>query len=240
MQGKEFLEAYRVMEELLTNKYTKSKKNYSSVVMRFISEPEGQRFRERLNICREIRNILTHSPRIGGQEVLTPSQQMVDTLYEVIEYLRRPPMALDFATPGEKIMTVGLDDRAYPLMNKMEQRGFSHIPVMDQKCFFGIFSISTLFSYILDHPGMPLDPEITIGDFYDYLPIENHVSEAFLFMDKKATYWDVRRQLDTKSRQKKRMAAIFITSSGLSDNHLLGMITPWDVLGEGARIMDSL
>ena len=61
-----FLELYKEMEGLLKEKYM-GEATRSGVVMKFINSLEGKRFREKLNTCREIRNILAHSPDIRRQ-----------------------------------------------------------------------------------------------------------------------------------------------------------------------------
>lgn len=232
MRSDEFLDLYRRMEELLNHRYEGKKMRYSSVVFQFMNDPEGGQFKDTLNTCREMRNILTHRMDIKGEPPLEPSQGAVDMLKEIVAYLSAPPKIIDFATPGEKIFSAGLGDNARDTMKKMIKFGFSHIPVLEQGKFFGIFSVSTVFSKALYEPDEGIGYETTIGDFADYLPIESHVTETFVFVDREAGMWEVRSKLgETKPNQAKRLAAVFITDSGSPSGKLLGMVTSWDVFG---------
>ena len=46
-----------------------------------------------------------------------------------------------------------------------------------------------------------------------------------------ATYIEVRKRFEQVRGKNKRVAVIFITQDGRQDQPLLGMLTPWDVLG---------
>ncbi|HML49556.1 MAG TPA: hypothetical protein PKE04_22695, partial [Clostridia bacterium] len=125
----------------------------------------------------------------------------------------------------------GLHTRALPLMRKMQQNGFSHVPVIERQRVCGAFSNSTIFSFFLDHPDQCINGETTVRTFRAYLSFESHSSEQFRFMDEGATYADVKLAFEQRKERNKRLAAIFVTKTGSRDEELLGMITPWDVLG---------
>ena len=55
MRTHEFLNLYKLLEEALEERYEKQGRRYSSVVMEFIHSPEGAMWRERMDLCREIR-----------------------------------------------------------------------------------------------------------------------------------------------------------------------------------------
>jgi hypothetical protein len=56
----------------------------------------------------------------------------------------------------------------------------------------------------------------------------DHVFEQFAFIGEQTTLPEAQAAFDR--RDKKRMAALFVTRGGGKDGALLGMITPWDVL----------
>lgn len=229
MRAEEFLSLYRVLEELLTDKYSGSRR-HSSVVMEFMQDPESTPYREQLDLIREIRNMLTHNVDRHAEMVVEPSQGIVESLQEIIKYVQRPPMALKFATPAEKILWAHGNDRAADVMRAMEGRGFSHVPVACEGRFAGVFSVSTVFSYALDERTLPLPEEMRIRDFGSLLGIDRHMTERFLFVDERATYYDLKREFEQAGRKAKRLAAVFITGNGGQDEPLLGIVTPWDAL----------
>jgi len=223
----EFLNLYKMVEDTLEERYARKTRRYSSVVMEFINSPEGDAWREKMDICREIRNLMTHTADVSGEAVVTPAQGVLDMLREILAYVQRPPMALDYATRWSGILKASPADFVLPLMRAMHRRGFSHVPVMRGDAMVGVFSVSTIFSSIILRDA-PVNDRTRVRDFEELPPIEKHMAEQFVFLSDQATLPEAQAAFDRTDR--KRTAAAFITSDGTADGRLLGMITPWDVL----------
>ena len=224
-----FLDLYKEIEELLKNKGMKNGR--SSMMMQFIASPDGRPYKDDLNVCREIRNILTHCPDIDGEPPLIPSDSSINTLKKVYEYLSAPPRALDRAAKGNDLLCAKLSSHVIPVMHKMVQMGYSHIPVFENGVLYGVFSISTVFSKALDSREDPVTKDTLIRDFADYLPIDKHVCETFLFASRDTTLIEAEAMFESqKGPEQNRVAAIFITHNGTCRERILGMLTPWDVL----------
>ena len=232
-----FLELYRRLEEALRQKGFQNGR--SSVVLQFMSTKEGSRFKEILNPCREMRNILSHCPDIEGEPPLTPSEGAVTSLEKVVTYLEHPPLALNSAVKKPALITSDLDTSVYKLMKTMQTTGYSHIPVLENHKLIGVFSISTIFSHILDCRTIILDESTTLRVFSDYLDPEHHVCESFAFASPDTTMYQAELLLENKGGPKhKRPAALFITTDGTPNGNLLGMLTPWDLLGSDIKTAD--
>ena len=115
-------------------------------------------------------------------------------------------------------------------MKKMQKLGFSHVPVLENGSFIGVFSIGTFFGFALKNGLQQLNDEMLIGDFREFLPTERHENEKFLFLSPDASLFEVRNEFEKRSQRSKRLAAIFITDNGSSQGRILGMLTPWDVI----------
>ena len=228
-----FLALYKEMEGLLKIKY-KEQSGRSGVVMKFLHAPEGRPYRERLNTCREIRNILAHSPDIAGEAPLIPSAGVVHFMEELVNYLKKPPTILENATPFSHLVTADLEMPVHTLMQRMQKEGFSHIPVLENHRLFGIFSASIFFSFVLEGKhGFEIEK---LSDVKSYLPIKRHIYETFLFIRQNAAVEEARVLFDRKrGPQHRRLAALFITENGNPDEPLLGMATPWDVMLDEER-----
>lgn len=223
-----FLELYKEMEGLLKEKYM-GEAARSGVVMKFINSLEGKRFREKLNTCREIRNILAHSPDIRGEAPLIPSAGAVAFMEEVVAYLKQPPTVLENATPAARLVTANLQSEIQPLIHRMQKEGFSHIPILDEKQFYGMFSTGIFFSLALDKKECLRAQKIE--DVKEYLAIERHACETFAFVDKDMTVDEARELLNrARGPHHKRLAALLITEHGRPQEPLLGLATPWDVM----------
>lgn len=227
----EFLDLYRQLEEVLTQRFSESGRKSSSVVMDFINDDEGAPYRDDLNVCREVRNLLSHHASIEGEPIVEPSEKLVQVLRNVIAYVKSPKPIMEFATPKDKLMIAHMDQNALRVMREMKKKGFSHLPVFQGGEFTGVFSISTVFSYILE--DKTIDKRTVIGDFGHLLRLEQHAAERFEFVSRHANYWDVRDLFEKRSGgPNKRLAAVFVTENGKFGERLLGMLTPWDVIGQ--------
>ena len=227
-----FLNAYRELEETLNSKYNTDDKKFGSPIVRFLTEKESKHYRENLDICREIRNFLSHHSEVNGERIIQPSQAMIDFLGDVTEFIRRPPLAIEFSTLFADILKTTLSQKAQTVMKKMERQGFSHVPVIDGGECIGVFSVSTIFTYSLNTGMAALRDDMLISDFGEMLSFNNHSAERFRFVSKDATIYDVRNDFERKSRNSKRLAAVFITDNGSSRGRMLGMLTPWDIINE--------
>ena len=76
------------------------------------------------------------------------------------------------------------------------------------------------------------DRDTRVRDFGEFLQINRPGGgERFLLLSASATYHDVRAAFERAGERDSRLAAVFITPNGRMDEPLLGMLTPWDVLG---------
>ena len=106
-----FLDLYKQLEDALEDKYRNARRHYSSVVFEFIKDTDSEPVRDKLEICREIRNLLTHSANLDGEPIVEPSAPVVAAMEEVLEFVRRPPLALEFATKGDQVMKAHMHQR---------------------------------------------------------------------------------------------------------------------------------
>ena len=230
MRAETFLSMYRVLEGLLGEKYAAADKKTSSVVMQYIQDAESEPVRRQLDVCREVRNLLTHNADQSGAPIVEPSQALLDQLYEIISYVQKPQSALAFATPVEKLLKAHANERALDIMRRMEKHGYSHVPVVDDGILQGVFSKSAVFSHIMS--GGCIDSTTRIIEFSRYTGITGQRGSRYAFIDSSSSYLDARNMFEKDTGRNNRLAAIFITESGDPGGLLLGMLTPWDVMND--------
>lgn len=230
-RNEEFLDLYKQLEDALEEKYRGERRRYSSVVMEFSKDYESGPVRDKLDVCRELRNLLTHNPNVGGLPVAEPSEPVLKAMEEVLEFVKRPPLAMEFATTGEQIMRGYLDQKVLPLMRAMEDRGFSHIPILKNGKFYGVFSVGAVFRYLLHNGGKGISESSTLADLDQQIQLREH-TENYEFVSARETYITVRKKFERVRGKSKRVAVIFVTETGSPNQKLLGMLTPWDVLGD--------
>jgi len=227
-----FLDLYKQLEQTLKGRNSYYNSRYESPVIRFQNSSEGKAWRDELDTIRDIRNLLTHAPKVNGKYPVEPSEEIGAALQEILRSVEEPKKAIEYATWAEKILVTTPNSEVVPLMRMMELRGFSHVPVVKGEEVTGVFSTSTVFSYLIKNSYTMAD-DMKVSAFGDLLKINNHSTEFFDFASRDALYSEILEMFDTNyKKREKRLAIIFITRNGRRNEKLEGLITPWDVLGK--------
>lgn len=231
-----FLELFKLLEDLLAKKYIDNPRRHSSVVIEFLNDPESLPCRTELDLCREVRNLLSHQPERDGEPVIQPSNGLLNDLRGIIDYVTKPPLALAYATPADKVLMAGLNDKVLALMRKMHDRGYSHVPVIEGGRFYGVFSKSLVFTYVLNARDYKIDKDVKVHAFKRYLPISSHDSEKYMFVPPDYSVVEIKQAFEDMRDRSRKLAAIFVTEDGSPDTRLMGIITPWDLLEKKVNI----
>ena len=220
-----FLNLYRDLEEVLGVKY-----QIRSGAIQHFGAREGARWQEELNLFREMRNLLSHHGKIEKQAPMQPSEPSIRILEEILEYAKHPPAALSIATLTDQLYCADGSELVTDLLEEMEQRGFSHIPVVDEKRrLTGVFSVGSVFAHTRSRPDQPV-AGLRVRDMEAVLPPQRHIMEKFYFVDKDASCYEIKKLFQKSDAGSRRVAAVFVTVGGNEKSPIMGMITPWDVL----------
>ena len=230
LRSERFLKLYRKLESLLEKRYSNRKISSGSVVMEYLHDPDSVPCRADLDMCREIRNLLTHNDDVDGQPVVEPSEGVVELLAGIVEYVQRPRLAVDCGTPGDRIMFAHPNDSALDVMRHMMRMGYSHVPVRDKTGLVGVFSAAALMSFVGDRGFDSLGDDLRVGDLKKALCVDNERTDNYLFFDPTITLTAVRQAFEKRQGPNRRLAVVFITEDGGQHSRVLAMLTPWDAL----------
>lgn len=116
----EFLDLYRQLEEALKAAYPAKAERHSTLVYDFM-HGDGKKYFDDLDLCRELRNVLTHHSSLCGTDAVHPSDELLDFLRRVIEEVKNPvtagrwePLLKGFLQPFPKTEYFGLRKRWHP------------------------------------------------------------------------------------------------------------------------------
>ena len=228
--AEQFLREYRRLEGILEKRYVGRRLSSGSVVMEYLRDPDSVPCRTELDLCREIRNLLTHNPDAGGEPVVTPSAAMLDALRGILEHVQRPRLAAEFGTPGDRILFAHPNDPALDLMRRMARLGYSHVPVRDRTGLLGVFSAGSLFVFLSRKGFDCVDDGLRVGDLKAAIGFNDERSERYRFLPADATLLTVRDAFEKHDERNHSLAAVFVTGDGTPAGQILSMLTPWDVL----------
>ncbi|MGI6606689.1 MAG: CBS domain-containing protein [Peptococcia bacterium] len=180
-----------------------------------------------------LRNAIVHNPDKKNADPIAEPHSAVITRYESIKnQVLDPPRALDtIAVKASNIFIATLNSNALNVMKEMSKNTYTHVPVLDKGVLIGVFSESTLFSYIIKNGVLFIEDDVLIKEFEEFIPIDKHESECFEFVSKKALVIDIENIFQIGLKDQKRISVVFITENGKPKEKILGMITAWDLAG---------
>ncbi len=188
-------------------------------------------FKEDIEYCRVVRNFLIHTPRIKGMYPVVPSDDMIELLKNCIKRLESPEKAIDYAIKIKNMFTAKLDSKIISITNYMNKYGFTHVPVLDESGkLIGVFSDNAIYSYICAKGTIHIDEETTLNDICEFLPIYAHIREYFAFMDSNVYLYEMKSLFKIDVEKMKRLAAVFFTPNGKSNERIEGMMTNYSLL----------
>ncbi len=228
----EFLDLYKKLEQTLKINYYTDSGRYESVVARYENSRACGNMKDKITAIREIRNLIQHNPKINGRYIIEPSADVMNALREVIHQIEHPKLAIDFGVKSTQIYKATLSSGLLRVFNVMKERGFSHVPIIENNKLYGVLSAYTVFEFVTEQGMQILTEETKVGAMKAYLPIARHRNEYYMFLPQDATFTDADEAFEKRDSKGRRLVVIFITEHGQEDEPILAMLTPWSVVGK--------
>ena len=232
----EFIRKYNELDCLIGEKFNRESDDssiYFLINKYRRSRIEKERvYSTKLDSIRKIRNLMVHESGIID-ELFTVSDDVINFLDELIDYLRNPVRAKDVMTPLSKLIYGKKEDYLYYLIEKIVKDGISNIPILDEeKKVIGVFNSDVLLNLSLDK--VKVNNETKILDIMSYVNLNNQLNLRFIFVtgeyeiDVLNDYFAF-----SKEQYKKRLPIIFVSVSGKETSQLLGIVSPIDLIRKG-------
>lgn len=195
-----------------------------------------QRNRRLLKYIRDVRNVVQHPDPSTQGDAVQISKIFLDQVQKLLSRLKNPQTAYEVGVPLKKILTASRTDRLGDLADAMKQKGYSHVPILDENgAVTGVFNEAAVFDYL--RAETIVDREMQISDIFPHCRLataDNRLdtvhSETFTFRDPRTKLDDLVEIFRAVESETKRVGAVFITASGKKSEPLQRLITPWDVL----------
>ncbi|MBQ4325047.1 MAG: hypothetical protein IJC29_04550 [Clostridia bacterium] len=226
-QVDEFLEAYRHLEAAAATLFPGDKKG--GVIARLLRHPKFSQYREQLDCCRQVRNLLAHEVRVEGESPVLPGEGMVPFLEKMIALIEDPPRVRDRMTPRSRLTVTHKGAAVRPLMGQMRERDLSRVPVLEGEVVAGMFSLEAVFYACQE--GLEITDATTVGDFAPYLPLDATPITSYRFVSLDTTIERAEKIFLGTYTRKSRLRALLVTQTGSPLEPLLGILSPYDVMG---------
>ncbi len=90
------------------------------------------RNRRLLKYIREVRNVLQHPNHKTSGDAVLVSETFLEEAEILLERLKNPPTANSVGVSLKQMMTARLTHQLGDLADRMKQKGFSHVPILDE------------------------------------------------------------------------------------------------------------
>lgn len=175
-----------------------------------------------LKTSADLRNILSHE-----NDVCFPTDDFLNRFLHLKERIINPLKVESIMT--KDILTCYLNDSLLSVMKKMEYKSLSHVPVIDNDIVYGVFSRSTVFDYISMNEDFDFNNQLKISYFDEFLPINSHLNERFIFVSRNDKIDDIFNLLTKEKEHEKNISLLLVTQNGKANEKLLGIITYTDL-----------
>lgn len=226
-RAEEFLDYYRRLETAAEKLIGTDSR--SSSVLKLARHRDFAKYRDELDYARQVRNLLTHEAKIGGQYGVVPSENLLSFMKRTVSRLENPPTVSGVMTPVNRLVTVKGGQKVLPLMEEMEARGISHVPLLKNRRVMGLFSTETVFGWILDQ-NAPFTAETSIEELADYLPLSAHHRHNYAFVHPTLHVNEARDLFDKAYGRHCKIKLLLVTHNGKPEGNLLGVVSPYDLL----------
>lgn len=236
----EFLALYNQIDSLLQKKYGDYDRN-RSMIMRYCQDLQHSSYNEiydrgrLLNLVRELRNSLIHDFDMNKDGLFIISDKTLNFLRNEVNLLSNPLSSYDISTKVNSEMFPIEDVQLNIILRRMSEKGYMQMPVVTNEGILqGVFSPNTILRYFVDNK-QPLDPQATIRELRNYIPIDKHVSEYYEFVSRNELAQNVSKIFDKYTKNGKKLVMVFVTEHGKITEKIIGIITAYDIVSYNTR-----
>lgn len=226
--AEKYIELYKELEALIRERYKLSK--HDSIRSSLLQMTKDPYEKKRIEYCIDVRNFLSHNVKIGNDYPVQPTSVMIDFIARFISLLQQRPKCNQVAIPVSKVFSKNMDDYIHDAIMTMREKNYTGIPLLQDGVVTGVFSEKSLFDYVADEGIIEIHDKLSFRDLKKYVKIDAS-EEVFRFYKANAYVEELVEVFENEFKKRNRLAMVFLTNSGKPNEKLLGILTPWDVLG---------
>lgn len=224
-----FLAAFNRIEAYLKEEGDASKyEGFSRALNKALyKNPLIKNFKEDLDKFSDLRNIIIHESVKPNYVIAEPHIDVVERIEKIADLFERPERVIPKFK--REVKKVGLyDNIAVPL--RLIRNGYSQFPVYNDGKFMGLLSdkcIAKWLAHFIEEDVMSIY-KINVQEI---LKFDGTSGRNVKFVDKDTTVYNALSIFSQFRNKNIKVEAILITPSGRTDEPLLGIITPRDIVG---------
>lgn len=226
-----FLDKYKQLEEVVKNTYNLNGKDNQDSVARYLERQNRfKAFKDEIEYCREVRNLLAHKKKINNDFAVVPSARMIEFIDNLIEKVRSRTKCLSIAIDLPHVFWQDLNGNVKDAMKMMQQKLYTHVPILENGVVVGVFDENSVFNYLADEEIVCVDDNLTFEDIKSVLSLADREMEEFVFIGRNCYVDELEEKIEQAFHRGKRIGLAFITENGKATQRIQGIITPWDII----------
>ena len=225
-----YIEKYKELEKAVRNAYGLNKQD--SISYYLTNQPRFSRYKDDIQYCQEVRNWLQHNVKVNNSFAIVPNEAMINFIDVLIKKIKTRLRCCDIAIPVESVYYESIYGNVRKAMQTMQNKTFTHVPIMRNGCVIGVFDENSIFNYLTDDEIVEVDNDLSFMDIEKYIGINDREMEVFTFIKHTAFLEDLEKIFEKYFRKGQRVGMAFLTADGKATSKLMGIITPWDMIGK--------
>lgn len=224
----EFLRLYKQVEMYIDSKYPYTDSSIYEHIKK-LEKSMAKKDIEKSAIYDALRNMRNQLSHRNVSDYIEVTQKSIDFLKREINEFINPLNASDIMLPIDKVYYVYLSDNTIDVLDEIYKHGYDVLPIVnDSDQVIGVFSLDVILKSIYSKKVGSISKESTLEDFKDSIGITDQLKERYDFVSSDATVDEIISIFNKKDSKKLKM--LFVTKYGNSNNPILGIITPHDVI----------
>ncbi len=227
----EYIQKFKELEAVVREAYGLN--DWDSITGYLSKKDEYRPFRDELKYCQDVRNLLQHRQKFGSEYPIQPSREMIEFLENTINSFKNRKKCSEIMIPKSTMFCKKLGDKLCDALPKMKNASFSHVPVLDEKgVLVGVFTAFSFFNLVAERDEGEKIRNKTFKEVEEYIALDYHRSVAYCFVSRDLYVDELKDLFEKTYSGGKRLAMVFVTQHGKPGEKILGIISPWDVLGK--------
>lgn len=227
-----FIDKYNELENTVRSVYDIDN---NESISEYLEKGKFRAFKSEIKYCREVRNLLQHKTKIDNQYSVIPSEQMILFIEKLITRVRDKSRCFDIAVKSNEIYCCRLDDCVKEAMIVMNEKRYSHVPIVDEGKLIGIFDENVLFNMLAKEEIVGIDNMTKFLHIKEYLNIDGRETVDFLFIDSNEYVDKLVKEFEKRFKKDRRIGLVFLTLGGKPQGKIIGIITASDIISNISR-----
>ncbi len=225
-----YIQKFKELESVVRDMF---KLNDWDSVAGFLSKREEYApYREEIKYCQEVRNLLQHKQKIDGKYPVEPTDAMLDFIQKAIDKLKNRKKCCEIMVQRKDVFCRALSDSVRETIPQMRSFDHNHVPILDERgVVVGIFTTVSFLKLMADKTDQEISDDTKFSDIRKYIAFDHHSTEVYNAVNEEMYIDELEDLFESYYAKGKRLSMVFVTKGGEKNGKLLGIISPWDVLG---------